>query len=260
MNRIEEALQTSETKLLLGIAVYTGAPEFVEIAAYAGFHILWIEMEHAGTSFREAANLCRIGASVGMLTMIRIPDSTRATVLRAAECGPDIIDLPMANSPEVVEELVRNARYAPQGSRGMFGSSRAARYCAVNSMVEEQQRINEQLCLMAQIETSVAVDRAPELCSVSGLDAIFLGLGDLSGTLGVTGQINHPSVLQAADQAITVAKTNDKLVAVAGRPEDAGYWVKRGVDMLFCGSDTVCLRTAAQGVMRQVRESLDQST
>src|SRR5580704_18098111 len=110
MNRLHQAIQEAGGRPLLGAALYFYDPVFLEIAAYSGFKVIWIEMEHAPISFAEAAALCRMAAGTGMLTMIRIPDTRRESVLKAAECGPDMIDVPMADSPEQVAELVRYAK------------------------------------------------------------------------------------------------------------------------------------------------------
>ncbi|MGQ9630931.1 MAG: HpcH/HpaI aldolase family protein [bacterium] len=255
MNRLDEAIHKNGTPLL-GMSINRYDPIFVEILASLGFHILWIEMEHGLLTFAEACDLCRIASGLGLLTMIRIPDSRRENVLKAAECGPDIIDLPMANSPEVLEELVRHARYSPQGNRGFFGSSRAVRYGLGNALPEERRRINNQLCLMGQIETREAVDRAEELCSVGGIDAVFLGLGDLSDSLGVVGQTDHPSVRQAAERSLSIAKSKGKRVAVADGPANAAIWTRKGADILFCASDVACLKLGMQTILREIRDGL----
>ena len=91
MNRLHQAINASNGRPVLGAAVYFYDPIFLEIAALMGFKVIWIEMEHAGITFAEAANLCRMATGTGMLTMIRIPDSRRESVLKAAECGPDIM-------------------------------------------------------------------------------------------------------------------------------------------------------------------------
>ena len=82
-----------------------------------------------------------------MLTMIRVPDARRESILKAAECGPDIIDVPMAESPEQVAELVRYTRFAPVGARGFFSVSRAIKYGMVDSVPAEQQKLNTELSL-----------------------------------------------------------------------------------------------------------------
>src|ERR1700679_1936673 len=162
MNRLHLAINRAGGKPLLGAALYFYDPVFLEIAAHLGFKVIWIEMEHAAITFAEAADLCRMAKGSRMLTMIRIPDSRRESVLKAAECGPDIIDIPMADSPEQVAELVRYARFAPLGNRGFFSVSRALKYGIVESVPDEQQKVNSELSLLAQIETEQALQRVEE--------------------------------------------------------------------------------------------------
>jgi 2-keto-3-deoxy-L-rhamnonate aldolase RhmA len=253
MNRLEEAVRTNVEKPLLCSSIYTYNPAFAEIAAKVGFHVLWIEMEHGHIPFDKAADLCRMASGAGMLSMIRIPDARRENVLKAAECGPDIIDLPMVNAPEIAAEFVKHARYAPDGERGFFGSSRAQNYGLMDGFAKDRQRINQELCLMAQIETAEAVERAEEICAVPGIDAILLGLGDLSASLGIVGQTKHEKVMEAAEKAIAAAKRAGKIVALAGLAKDAGMWSAKGVDMLACAGDVMCMRIGAQAIIADVR-------
>src|SRR5258708_30561031 len=105
--------------------MYFYDPVFLEIAAHAGFKVIWIEMEHAPITFAEAADLCRMASGSGMLTMIRVPDSRRENILKAAECGPDILDVSMVDETWQMDEMLQYARVAPVGRRGYFGVSRA---------------------------------------------------------------------------------------------------------------------------------------
>ncbi len=253
MNRLQEAISEQIRPPLVGAFLNRYNPVFVEICGQVGFDIVWFDMEHGFITFAEAENLCRIGSGLGMLTLIRIPDARRENVLKAAECGPDIIDLPMANSPEIAEELVRHARYAPEGDRGYISISRAMNYGRGEPVAERRARVNQNLCLMAQIETQQAVGRVEEICRVPGLDAIFLGLGDLSASLGVVGQPNHPTAMAAADQVIATARSQGKSVAVPGRPADVTLWADKGVDIVFCTSDIGCLRSGVESVFQETQ-------
>ena len=154
MNRLQQAIENNGGAPVLGAAAYLYNPEFLEIAALMGFKAAWIEMEHTFLTYAQAADLCRIASGLGMLTMIRVPDTQRATVLKAAECGPDILDLPMANSPEMLEELVRHAKFPPRGARGFFGVSRAVKFGLGGPICEEQQKLNRELCLICLLYTS----------------------------------------------------------------------------------------------------------
>jgi len=125
MNRLRQAVADNGGNTILGAAVYFYDPIFLEICAHLGYKAIWIEMEHGHITFAEAADLCRMAAGSGMLTMIRIADASRENVLKGAECGPDILDVPMIERPEQMRELRNYARFAPEGNRGFFSVSRA---------------------------------------------------------------------------------------------------------------------------------------
>lgn len=255
MNRLHRAIEQANGKPLLGAALYSYDPIFLEIAAHLGFRVIWIEMEHAPISFAEAADLCRMAAGTGMLTMIRIPDARRESVLKAAECGPDIIDIPMADSPEQVAELVRYAKFAPEGARGFFSVSRALNYGIVDSVPAEQQKLNSELSLLAQIETKEAVERIEEIASVPNVD-IFIGPADLAASLGIPGQTSHPRLLQAAEHIVLAARRHSKKVVTACGAADFVHWTRLGVDLLFCTNNIVCLKTGAQLALESAEKAV----
>ena len=256
MNRLDKAIARAGGGPLLGMSVQRYDPAFVEMLGLLGVHVAWIEMEHAALTVAQACDLCRAATAAGVLSMIRIPDARRDSVLKAAECGPDIIDLPMANTPGIVRDLVRHARYAPEGERGFFGGSRAVRYGLADPIPAEQRRINRSLCLMAQIETREAAACAEDLCRVPGLDAVFLGLGDLSASFGVPGEVNHPAVLKAADASLATARACGRRTAVISRPADAARWAARGADLLFIGSDIACLKLGGRALLDEACAAL----
>ena len=255
MNRLHQAIKDAAGRPLLGAALYSYDPIFLEIAAHMGFQVIWIEMEHAPISFSEAADLCRMAAGTGMLTMIRIPDARRESVLKAAECGPDIIDIPMVDTPEEVAELVRYAKFAPIGARGMFSVSRALRYGIVDSVPDEQQKLNTELALLAQIETKEALDRIEEIASVPDVD-IFIGPADLASSLGIAGQTSHPELLEAADHIVRVSRKHGKKVITACGTSEFHHWLRLGVDLLFCTNNIVCLKSGAQLALEAAQKAI----
>ena len=258
MNRLRQALAQRNGKTLLGAACYFYDPIFLEIAAHTGFDAIWIEMEHAAISFAEAGDLCRMAAGTGMLTMIRVPDTRRDSILKAAELGPDIIDVPMVDTPEQMQEMLRYARFAPEGARGSFSGSRAVKYGMVDSVPKEQARLNQQLCLMAQVETKEAVDRIEELCAVPDIE-IFVGPADLSSSYGVPGETLHPKVTEAAKRIVSTARAHGKLLSTACAPKDFPFWAELGVDLLFCANDITCLKQGAEAAHLSALEALRQS-
>jgi 2-keto-3-deoxy-L-rhamnonate aldolase RhmA len=258
MNRLHRMMEHSGGKPLLGAALYFYDPVFLDIAAYMGFQVIWIEMEHAAISFAEAADLCRMAEGRGILTMIRIPDARRESVLKAAECGPDIIDIPMADSPDLVGDLVRYARFAPLGSRGFYSVSRALRYGLVDSVPDEQQKINRELSLLAQIETREALDRVEEIAAIPNVD-IFIGPADLAASLGFPGQTAHREVLAACEHILAVARRHGKKIVTACGPADYLHWTRMGVDLLFCTNDIAALKLGAQSALAAARQAIAQA-
>lgn len=254
MNRLQRAKSTHDGPLL-GAAAYFYDPVFLEICARIGYKVAWIEMEHGFITFAEGADLCRIASGLGMLTMIRIPDARRESILKASECGPDIIDLPMANKRSDAENLVRYSRFKPIGERGFFSVSRSLHYGLVDDVAAAQQELNGELCLFAQIETAEALANVDEICSVPGVD-IFIGPADLSASLNVPGQTSHRKVYEGAAKAISVARIHDKQVAVGAAPQDFDFYASQDVDLMFCINDIGALKIGAQSGMRDAVESI----
>ena len=255
MNRLRRAVERNRGRTLLGAALYFHDPIFLEIAQHLGYQAIWIEMEHGLITFPQAADLCRMVVGSGMLSMIRIPDVTRENVLKAAECGPDIIDVPVVDEPWQMREMVKHARFAPEGKRGHFGVSRAVRYGVVPCVPEAQQDLNRELCLMAQIETAEALQNLDQLAAIPDVD-LFVGPADLAASLGHPGNTQHPDVCQAAIRVIQAARANGKSIASACGPADFGFWLDQKIDLLFCANDIACLKRGASLTLDEAKALL----
>jgi len=256
MNRFDAAIQNCKNPPLLGSTVHRYNPDFVEIVGLLGFQLLWIEREHGLMSFAQAADLCRIAAAMGLVTMLRVCEASRDNVLKAAECGPDILDLPMVRSPQNVTELVRHSRYPPLGERGFFSSSRAVRYGLWGINAELHQRVNSELTLVAQVENRQAVENVEQICCVPGLDGIFIGLGDLSTSFGVPGETRHPDVQRAVERTLAAAKSHGKRILIPCAPQEVATWAARGACATFCVSDTACLAGGARQALETARGAI----
>ena len=256
MNRLRKAVDQNGGRTLLGAAMYFYDPIFLEIAAHLGYQAIWIEMEHVPITFAEAADLCRMASGSGMLTMIRIPNSCRENVLKAAECGPDILDVPMVDTVAQMQEMRQYARFAPNGRRGYFGVSRAVGYGVSNSVNEMQQNLNRELCLMAQVETAEAMAALDQLAAVPDVD-LFVGPADLAASLGHPGNTLHPEVCEAsAVRVVNAARANGIFSASACGADDFLFWLDQRIDLLFCTNDIACLKRGAGLALEEARALL----
>lgn len=247
-NRLHRALAKAGGKPLLGAACYFYDPIFLEMAIHMGFKVLWIEMEHGHITFAEAADLCRMAGGHDVLTMIRIADTRRENILKACECGPDMIDVPMVDTPETAAELVHFARYPTEGARGAFGISRSLRYGLVDDLAAAQLELNEELSLLVQIETREALERIDEIAAVPNVD-LFIGPADLAASLGFSGQQGHPVVRAACVRIMESARKHGKKTVTACAPADFAFWVEQKVDVLFAINDISALRAGAKSAL-----------
>ncbi|MDP9052064.1 MAG: aldolase/citrate lyase family protein [Acidobacteriota bacterium] len=255
MNRLRKAVEQNNGQTLLGAALYFYDPIFLDVAAQLGYQVIWIEMEHAHITFAEAADLCRMASGSGMLTMIRVPDSRRENILKAAECGPDIIDVSMVDEVWQMNEMLQYARFAPVGRRGYFGVSRAVDYGVNNHVNEIQQNLNQELCLLAQVETQQSLQNLDQLAAVPGVD-LFVGPADLAASLGYPGDTLHPAVCEAATRVVKAARANNKCIATACAPSDFKFWLDQRIDLLFCTNDITSLKRGASLALDEARALL----
>ena len=231
---------------MLTLSLNTFDPIFIEIAAQIGIDIIWIEMEHASITLREAENLCRITQGSGMLSLIRLPNSQREMVLKAAETGTDMLMAPMIETTVDLKQLVKFAKYAPIGERGFYSSSRALNYGLGSTIAELRSVANDRLMLWGQIETLPALDRLDDLCQVAGIDGIFIGSGDLSSAYGVPGEVSDPRVVNAVDLGLATSRQYNKSCASVMPSTDIQNWKQSPLDMVVVGGNVGFLVTAAK--------------
>ncbi len=237
---------------LLTLTLNTFDPVFVEIAAQIGIDIVWIEMEHASISLREAENLCRMIQGSGLLSLIRLPNCQRDIVLKAAEIGSDMLMAPMIERRSDLEDLVKYSKYAPLGERGFYSSSRALNYGLGSTIAELRAAANDRLMLWGQIETLPALEQLEEFCQVPGIDGIFMGSGDLSSAYGVPGDILDTRVLEAVRYGTTTARQCGKICASVLPPAEIPRWKSSELDMLVIGGNVGFYVAAAKSLQEKL--------
>jgi 4-hydroxy-2-oxoheptanedioate aldolase len=259
VTRFQARLQ-DKAKPLFGLSLCSFDPAFVDIAANFGFDIIWVEMEHAAISMREAENLCRIINGNGMLSLIRLPNGDRDVVLKAAESGADMLMLPMVLDRADLETFARHARYSPAGERGFHKLSRSMNFGLGNTVDELRRQANENLLLWGQVETLSALENLRALCQVQEIDGLFVGPGDLSSAFGVPGNTSDPRVIDAVKTGIAMSHEHKKIAGTAGPPADVPRWITHGVDMLMVGNNFGFYTTAAEALRRQLDHIIESAT
>ena len=187
------------------IAFTFPSPALAEMAGYAGFDVLHLDMEHGVFDWNDIEDMCRAGEIHGMTCTARIPNTETDTILRAFDRGLMGILCPTRGQCRTSRTHRQSiARFGPEGERS-FGTSRGREYgMAGHESPDYMASFNEQVTIAAQIETANAVNTIDEILQVDGIDLIAFGSNDLAQSMGYPGYPNHPEV-RAAEQSVREA-------------------------------------------------------
>ncbi len=190
-------------------------PRVIGIFAAAGLDFVIIEMEHTDFNMETAGNLAMYARASGLTPFVRPPGTMKPHDLtRPLDAGAQGLLLPNIETAQQMETIVKQTKYYPVGRRPMNLKGPHTDY-HVSDPVEVTQHVNENLMLIAMIETRQAIDNLEEICDVDGLDVIFIGPDDLSQDLGVPGQLDHPVLLEATEEIFAICKSKSVSVGIS---------------------------------------------
>ncbi len=237
INRVKRALAEGRTQIGTGYGQIR-SPEAVRILAAAGFDWIFIDTEHGAFSTETIQDLCRAATDNNLVPIVRVASMEYDLVARALDCGGQGVIFPRVESVELLEQAVSWTKFPPQGIRG-FGLTPTHVNYEKATISQILDHMNRETLVVLQIETQRAVDMRDELLSVPGIDAVMVGPVDLSISLGVTGDFQHPKMV-AAMEAI-----RDSCVQHGVAPGTqtrtlplAKFWRERGMRFLGCASET----------------------
>ncbi len=228
--------------------------EVLKMLAAAGFNWAFIDTEHGGFDQETIQDLCRIAAYVNFAPIVRVADLQYALIARALDCGAAGVIFPRVEDPELLAKAVSWTKFPPVGVRG-FGLMPFHFDNEPVTMPQMIEHVNENTMVVLQIETKKAVDMREELLSVPGIDAVMIGPADLSISLGVPGDFQHPKVVEAME-AIRDS-CNRRGIAPGTQTRTlplAKFWRERGMRFLGCSSDVAMLFDRAKELMTGLKE------
>ena len=237
-NPFKQALveKRAQIGLWLGLADAYSA----EICAGAGFDWLLIDGEHSPNGLRSVLQQAQaIAAYPGVNAIARVPvghgDGGTALIKQYLDLGVQTLLVPMVDTPEQAQAIVRAMRYPPQGIRGM-GGARASRWGRYPGYAREA---NSQVCLLVQAESREALANLDAIAGVDGVDGVFIGPADLSASLGHVGDSNHAEVQAAIEDAIARIQRAGKAAGILTPDETlAQKYLELGALFVAVGLDT----------------------
>jgi len=251
-NRTKRIL--AEGKLAYGMFAVLGEPALVEMIGYSGLDFVVIDTEHSGNTMEQVGNMVRAADVAGITPIVRVTANSPELILRALDSGAGGVLVPQVNTAEEVTAVVRAARYAPKGERGIAGVVRAARYGFI-PMQEYLTGANRENLVITQVEHVDAVKNLDSILAVEGVDGIFIGPTDLSQSMGITGKFSDPELRRTIHSVIKKTRRTDKWAGIfCLDAEDAAYWKAAGAHFLAIATEGMIFGAAIRSLNKQLHQ------
>ncbi|MFJ5770415.1 HpcH/HpaI aldolase/citrate lyase family protein [Psychrobacillus sp. NPDC093180] len=238
----------------LGTFVKINSPEMIELLGMAGFDFIIIDMEHTTLAFHQVEQMVRVADLHRMSTIIRLPDSSRSSILRALDLGASGIQVPQIDNVNEVKEIVDKSKYHPQGSRGLTFAHRAAKFG--NTPKDYLEEENLATTVAVHIETVGAFEDVEAICTVDGLDVVFIGPLDLSVSLELEANYIDGSLADPVKRIVDACRENHKIPGIAvSNVEQYQFALNKGIPYIVWSSDVALFKQAIDSVIQLTREN-----
>jgi 2-dehydro-3-deoxyglucarate aldolase/4-hydroxy-2-oxoheptanedioate aldolase len=252
VNLTRERLAKGETVYGCGLQVYR-APEIVRCFAAAGFDYVFIDQEHGSFNLETVHDMIIASKTCGITPIVRVGELQYTLCARLLDQGAQGIILPRVEEPKLLEEALSWFRFPPVGKRG-FGINPTMIEYEMRTMPEIVAHQNRETLAVVQIETVRAVERCDELLALPGLDVIMIGPADLSISLGIPGQFDHPKLIETVERVIAACRRHKVVPGIQTRGTGmAQAWADRGMRFIGVAAEHVLLLEKCKEALAALR-------
>jgi 2-keto-3-deoxy-L-rhamnonate aldolase RhmA len=235
----------------VGTWLMSASPGAAEALGCLGFDFLVVDMEHVPIDIPHALTLLQAIGGTPAQPVVRLAANDPVLVKRALDIGAQTLMFPFVQDEAEAARAVAATRYPPQGTRGFAAMHRGSRYATVPDYAR---RANDEACVIIQLETPAAIGRLEAIAAVPGVDAIFLGPGDLAATSGHIGQIAHDDVqMQLRSCAEECRRLSMPIGTVGPTPEMVKTFIGYGYSFVAVASDMGMMMRQAADFLERVR-------
>jgi 2-dehydro-3-deoxyglucarate aldolase/4-hydroxy-2-oxoheptanedioate aldolase len=235
----------------LGTWVMSGSNAVAEAIGWAGFDFAVVDMEHSPIELPDVVRLLQALAPTGCEALVRVPWNDPVTVKRVLDAGARTLMFPMIQSAEEARAAVSATRYPPEGTRGLAVLHRASRYGTVPGYLAGA---GAEIGVVVQLETPEAIAAREEIMAVEGVDAIFVGPGDLSASMGHIGNVKAPEVQAALRETAAACAARGVACGIVGPdPATVRDYLDMGFSYVAIGSDLGLMMGRCAEVIGAVR-------
>jgi 2-keto-3-deoxy-L-rhamnonate aldolase RhmA len=230
-----------------------------EILAGAGYDWIVVDTEHSAIDVSEVLHLLMAIDGRGTIPLVRLASNNPIQVKAVLDSGAAGIIVPMVNTKEEAELAVKSVKYPPEGFRGA-GLARAQGYGV--TFDEYMACANQDILIILQIEHIDAVGNIDDILSVPGIDGTFIGPYDLSSSMGLAGQLQHPDVEAAQVRVLEATRAKGlapgiHLVHPSMAKDRLRSFVEQGYRFIALGTDLLFLGDSARDMHDEARRSLE---
>jgi len=252
MNPFCQLLRARGSKPPVGTWIVSASPIVAEAVGHAGFDWGVLDMEHAPLDLMTLVHLLQAVGNTKMVPVVRVPWNDTVMVKRVLDAGAETLLFPFIQNAEEAARAVAATRFPPDGVRGMAAMGRASRY---GTTPDFYKAANKQIGVVVQLESPQAITQLEAIAAVPGVDALFVGPGDLSGAMGHVGQLTHPAVMALMADAAQRARAIGKPIGSVGTtPEVVTRYRAAGYDFLAVASDLALLMRGATSAAQALRQ------
>jgi len=228
----------------------------VDVAAQManmGFDLIWIEMEHSPITLETARDMILATRGLKAMPFIRVPVNELWTAKRALDMGAIGIIFPFTSTPELAKQAAAATKYPPEGKRGYAAGLPSFRWPSPEGYPAFA---NRNVMTIVIVEEERALANLDAIAATPGIDVLFIGTNDLSQSLGVGGQMDHPKMKAAIDKILAAGKKNNLPVGrPAGTPELIKRYLAEGFQFIQGPSDLVMLGGGAKPLLDSLGKS-----
>lgn len=249
-NAFKAALKSGPAQI--GYWVGTGDPYVTEIFASTGFDWLLLDGEHGPNDLRSVLSQLQAMAAYPTHPVVRPVKGDAAILKQLLDVGVQNFLIPMVETAEQAQALVRATRYPPAGIRGV--GTALARASAWKQIPDYLQRANDEICLLLQVESATALEHLDAIAATDGVDGVFFGPADLAASMGHLTDPGHPDVKAAIDDGIRRVQAHGKAAGILMLDEQrAHHYLDLGARFVAVGVDTISIVGAAKAVLGKYR-------
>ncbi len=221
--RINKAKEKLQAGGVISIVNGVNDGDTAEIFGNLGFDAILAEGEHGPISWDAIGDISRACDLWNVASVVRVHRNDPALVTRALDRGANGIMVPHVNTLEEAELVARSSYYGPEGNRGAFGGRRAL------GITDFHRKANENTLVTILLEDIIAIRNMEEIVKADGIDVFYVAPGDLAQSMGHTGDVSHPEVLQAVEDGLGVIIDAGRVAGTLVNDDTVQGYIKRGV-------------------------------